>query len=184
VERNLGAVEARAHRRPLVGLPALVAASVVIVVAIALRFGTSTPTAGGPYPSASSLVAISPSPDGSASATYAAIAGTYVVMLDPANSAVAKDGVGGTWTMRLEADGEIFLSPPATFGAGTSPMTGVAFTLAADRFRSNIFYNDYCSSIGTYTWSLQAGRLSFAPVDDTCAIRQTLLSTLPWQTSQ
>jgi hypothetical protein len=179
VERNLGAVEARARGRSGIGTPALALAAAVIAVTILLRLGASTP------PSGASPVPSSPTASASAPATsppsYGAIAGTYVVTLDPAVAAIARDHLGGTWTMRLAADGEIFLSPPLTFGSGTSSLSGLAFSLAADRFRSNIFYNDYCSSIGTYTWSLQGGRLSFAPVDETCAIRQELLSTSQWQ---
>lgn len=182
IERNLGIVEARAHPRPTAGGPMLLLAAVVIAAAIVFRFGVAPSGVGAPSPSvAPSPAALSPVP--SAPASYTAIAGTYTVTLDPSNTAVAKDKLGGTWTMRLLATGEIFLSPPASFGSGTSSLSGLAFTLSGDRFRNNIFYNDYCSSIGTYTWSLEAGRLAFAPVDDTCDIRRTLLSTTPWQTS-
>lgn len=160
------------------GWPALIVATTVIALALGLRLGaTHAPGASGaPTPT------IGPS-GGIASplASYDAIAGTYVLTLDPADPVVANNGIGGTWTMRLAGDGEIFLSPPASFGSGTSSLSGLAFTLAADRFRSNIFYNDFCNSIGTYTWSLIGGNLSFAPVDDTCAIRRALLSTTPWR---
>lgn len=181
VERNLSAVEARMRRRSSIGAPTLLLATAVIVAVVVVRYGVALPPSGGPGPSPSG--AASPSRSAVASPSYGAIAGTYVVTLDPENSAVAQDHLGGAWTMRLVADGEIFLSPPATFGSGTSSITGLAFTLAGDRFRNNIFYNDHCSSIGTYTWSLQVGRLSFAPVDDSCTIRVTLLSTIAWQTS-
>jgi hypothetical protein len=180
VERNLGAVEARMRRRSSLGAPTLLLATAVIVAALVVRYGLALPPSGGPGESSSPA---SPSPSAVASPSYDAVAGTYVVTLDAANAAVAQNHLGGAWTMRLAADGEIFLSPPATFGSGTSSLSGLAFTLAGDRFRNNIFYNDYCTSIGTYTWSLQAGRLSFTPVDDNCAIRSTLLSTIPWQTS-
>jgi hypothetical protein len=180
VERNLGAVEARAHRRPSIGSPALLGAAVVIAVAIAWRFGIAVPATA---PGSSGAATSSPSPLASAAPTYDAIAGSYVVTLDPADSTVSKYGLGGAWTMRLASDGEVFLSPPASFGSGTSSLSGIAFTIAADRFRNNIFYNDYCSSIGTYTWSIQGGRLVFAPVEENCPIRQALLSTTPWRTS-
>jgi hypothetical protein len=181
VERNLGAVEARARGRSSVGTPALLFAAAVIALAIALRLGAALPPSGGPSPAPSGPSASAVVPATSPLPSFGAIAGTYVVTLDPAVAAIARDHLGGTWTMRLAADGEIFLSPPATFGSGTSSLSGLAFTLAGDRFRSNIFYNDFCNSIGTYTWSLQAGRLAFAPVDETCVIRQELLSTIQWQ---
>ncbi len=182
VEKNLGAVHARARRGSSIGAPTLVLAAAVILAAVVLRVGASLPSSGGPTPNPSAAAA-SPSSGPATSPSYDAIAGTYLVTLDAANAAVAQNHLAGAWTMRLASDGEIFLSPPATFGAGTSPLTGLAFSLAADRFRNNIFYNDYCSSIGTYTWSLQAGHLSFAPVDDTCPIRRALLSTVPWQSN-
>jgi len=180
VERNLGAVEARAHHRASLGSPALLGAAVVIAIAIVWRFGASPPTTGGPGSSGSATS--SPSLVPSASPSYDAIAGTYMVTLDTANSTVSKYALGGAWTMRLASDGEIFLSPPASFGSGTSSLSGIAFAIAADRFRNNIFYNDYCSSIGTYTWSIHSGRLAFAPVEENCPIRQALLSTTPWRT--
>jgi hypothetical protein len=182
IERNLGIVEARAHPRPTAGGPMLLLAAAVIAAAIVFRFGVAPSGVGAPSPSvAPSPATFSPVP--SAPASYTAIAGTYTVTLDPSNPAAAQYKLGGTWTMRLAATGEIFLSPPASFGSGTSSLSGLAFTLSGDRFRNNIFYNDYCSAVGTYTWSLAAGELRFAPVGDTCAIRQTLLSTAAWQAS-
>lgn len=180
VERNLGAVEARARRRSSIGSSALLAAAAVIVLAIVVRLGSSVPSTGaspGPATASPSPSAVAASPNPS----FEAIAGTYTVSLDASNAAVAANHLAGSWTMRLVADGEIFLSPPAAFGSGTSSLSGLAFTLTADRFRSNIFYNDFCNSIGTYTWSLSGGRLVFTSVDDTCAIRQALLSTTPWR---
>jgi hypothetical protein len=157
----------------------LLVAAAVIAAAIIVRFGVAPPGVGGPSPSiAPSPAAFSPVP--SAPASYTAIAGTYTITLDPSNTAVAKDKLGGTWTIRLAATGEIFLSPPETFGSGTSSLSGLAFTLAGDRFRSNIFYNDHCSAVGTYSWSRAGGELRFSSVGDTCAIRQTLLSTSAW----
>jgi hypothetical protein len=175
VDRNLGAVEARSRRRSSIGASTLVVATAVVALAIGIRLGTTAPPSTGATP------APSPTAQGSPLASFDAIAGTYVVTLDAADPTVASTKIGGTWTMRLVADGEIFLSPPATFGSGTSSLSGLAFTLEADRFRSNIFYNDFCNSVGTYTWALAGGQLSFAPVDDTCPIRLALLSTTPWR---
>lgn len=182
IDRNLGAVEARAARRNPVGAATLLIATAVIALAIGLRLGTTpTPQVGASAPPSPIAPATSSVAAESPAASFAAIAGTYVISLDPADPTVKSTGIGGTWTMRLVADGEIFLSPPATFGSGTSSLSGLAFTIAADRFRNNIFYNDFCSSIGTYTWVRDGGNLSFAPVDDTCPIRRALLSTAPWR---
>lgn len=181
VERNLGAVEATGRHRPAIGWSILVATAIVLVLAMGLRIGaTSNPAVGGsptPSPSATASPLVSAE---TPAASFDAIAGTYSVTLDPAAPEVAQNRLGGRWTMSLASDGEVFLVPPASFGSGTSSLSGLAFTIAADRFRTNIFYNDFCSSIGTYTWSLANGRLAFAPLDDASAIRTTLLSTQPW----
>lgn len=180
VERNLGIVEARSRRRSSIGTSSLLLAAAVVVAATIVRFGISAPGVGGPQ---ASTQATSASPLPSSTAAYGAIAGTYTVTLDAANASVAQYKLGGTWTMRLAATGQIFLSPPVSFGTGTSSLSGLAFTLTGDRFRNDIFYNDYCNSVGTYSWALTPAQLRFAPVGETCGIRQTLLSMLPWQVS-
>jgi hypothetical protein len=183
VERNLGAVEARSRRRNDLPRTGLLLAAAIIAVAVLFRIGEPRSDTGvGP---ASSPTAPRPStvPSPSGPATYPQIAGTYTVSLDPTVPAVARDGLGGLWTMRLQRDGLVLISPPATFAPGNAGLTGIAFSLAGDRFRTNLFYNDYCNSVGTYTWALQAGRLSLTPVDDTCSIRRSLLATTPWSIS-
>ena len=181
VERHLGAVEARALRRGGIGASTLLLAAAIVVATIILRvpdprLGGEAGSSGPPTPVASS----SASPSPSAAAAYPEIAGMYVATLENANTAVKRDGVAGTWTMRLEPDGVIFLSPPASFVPGASGLSGIAFSLVGDRFRTNLFYNDYCNSIGTYAWSRAANTLTFTQVDDTCSIRRTLLATTPW----
>ena len=183
VERNLGAVEARAHRRDGVSASLLAVAAVVIVLAIAIRLGggTNQGTAGSAAPSPA-LAAATPSPTGSLSpAIYPQIAGTYKVTLDTSNAAVVRDGLAGQWTLRLQPDGVALLSAPQAFQPGASSLTGITYALTGDRFRTDLFYNDFCSSIGTYAWSLANGRLAFTPVDETCPVRRTLLSTVPWE---
>jgi hypothetical protein len=181
VERHLGAVEARARRRGGIGASTLLLAAAIVVAAIILRvpdprLSGEVGSSGSPSPVASS----SPSPSPSAPATYPEIAGTNVAMLDAAVAAVKRDALGGEWTMRLQPEGVVFLSPPATFVPGASGLSGIAFSLVGDRFRTNLFYNDYCNSIGTYAWSRAGNKLTFTLVDDTCSIRRTLLATTPW----
>jgi hypothetical protein len=181
VERHLGAVEARAGRRGGIGASTLLLAAAIVVAAIILRvpdprLSGEVGSSGSPSPVASS----SPSPSPSAPATYPEIAGTYVAMLDAADAAVKRDALGGEWTMRLQPEGVVFLSPPASFVPGASGLSGIAFSMVGDRFRTNLFYNDYCNSIGTYAWSRAGNTLMFTQVDDTCSIRRTLLATTPW----
>ena len=183
VERNLGAVEARSRRRRDVPGVGLLAAAIIVALVVLVRVGeppSDTRPGSGTSPT---LAPPSIVPSASGAATYPQIAGTYAVSLDATDPAIERAGLGGIWTMRLQPDGLVLLSPPSTFAPGTSGLTGIAFSLDGDRFRTNLFYNDYCSSVGTYTWALQAGRLSLTPVDDTCSIRRTLLATTPWLTS-
>jgi hypothetical protein len=183
VERHLGAVEARARRRGGIGASTLLLAAAIVVAAIILRvpdprFGGEAGSSGPPTPVASSSA--SPSPSRTAPATYPEIAGTYLATLDAADAAVKRDALGGEWTMRLQPEGVVFLSPPASFVPGASGLSGIAFSLVGDRFRTNLFYNDYCNSIGTYAWSRAGNTLTFTQVDETCSIRRSLLATTPW----
>jgi hypothetical protein len=157
----------------------LVLAAAIVVAAIIFR--VPDPRLGGPGRSAPPTpIASNSSPSTSAPTTYPEIAGTYITTLDAADAAVQRDALGGEWTMRLEPNGVVLLSPPASFVPGASGLSGVAFSLVGDRFRTNLFYNDYCNSIGTYAWSRVAGKLTFTPADETCSIRQTLLAKSPW----
>lgn len=69
---------------------------------------------------------------------------------------------------------------PQSFPDSVHGISGVSFSLDGDRFRTDLFYSDYCQSVGTYRWVLAGTRLTFAADGDTCAIRTTLLSTAPW----
>ena len=183
VERQLGAVEAGARRRNGVGPSWLLLAAAIVVAAIILRFPYGQNTGpGGPGPSA--VPSLGASASSSTAASYPQIAGTYVATLDPTHATVEKDGVGGTWTMRLEPTGAVVLSPPSSFLPGANGISGIAFSITGDRFRTDLFYNDYCNAVGNYVWDLAAGRLSFTSIDDACSIRKTLLTTTPWLTSK
>jgi hypothetical protein len=181
VERNLGAVEARVHRGGSVSTSLLLVAAVVVLVVISIRMGGVPNDGTGPGGSAvpSSTPASSTS-SSSLPVSYPQIAGTYVVALDPSDAAVKRDGLAGRWTLRLQPDGVALLSAPETFQPGASSLSGITYALAGDRFRTDLFYNDFCSSIGTYAWSLAQGSLRLTPVDETCPIRRTLLSTASW----
>jgi hypothetical protein len=183
VERHLGAVEARARRRGGVGAPTLVIAAAIVIAALVLRLPDQFAT-GGPGPSAQPGLGASPAPSASTPASYPQVAGTYQVTLDRTNPTVLKDGVGGIWTMQLESTGAVVLRPPASFLPGANGLSGIAFSVTTDRFRTDLFYNDYCNSVGNYVWTLAAGRLSFTSLDDTCSIRETLLATTPWLVSK
>jgi hypothetical protein len=175
--RHLSTIEARARRHhSQVNVATLTLAAVAIAIVVLLRVGTSSengPAAGGsPHPTIPSTAADS--------ASYDAVAGTYTVTLPASDPAVQSAGVPGSWTMVLHPSGVLDLEPPSGFGLGATSPSGVSYSLAGDRFRTNLFFNEVCNSIGTYTWHLDAGSLLLVVVDDTCSERRTLLGTGPW----
>jgi len=111
---------------------------------------------------------------------YGAIAGTYTTTLTGASATARTNGMAGPWTLRLEANGVMLLSTPATFSLGTS---GLAFQLQGDTFRTNAFVDDACQeakAVGVYRWTRSGGSLTFTPISEPCAVRRILFSSGPW----
>jgi hypothetical protein len=169
VERSLITVLARRRRRVRtrrLGLVVAVAGLAALVIAFAmpiadwLRSEDRAPTVG----------------------VAQQLAADYEVSLSEAESASVQPSLAGRWRMRLQPDGEIALTAPDTFAAERNPL-GVSFTADDATFRTNIFYNDFCTSIGTYTWQLTGQQLTFSAVSEACEIRQVLLTTKPWTRS-
>ena len=148
--------------------------SLVAVLILAVMAG-----APGRQPNVSPSPAASPTQSGLAD--YSAIAGTYRVTLSASDDNVAANSLTGPWTMILNADGAISITPPAGFTVeGTAP-TGNAFTLNGQTWRTNLFSNDLCNdAVGTYTWSRSTTALTFRAMVDQCLVRMTLLTTSPW----
>jgi hypothetical protein len=180
VERQLGAVEARVRRGSPIDSATLVIAAAVLVAALILRTqGFGPPGGGGSSGSPNEPASPSASAEQSP-ATFPQVSGTYTVTLDPSDPAVKRDGLGGAWTMRLLPDGEVFLTAPSTYLPGANGLSGFAFSVSGDRFRTNLFINGACTTVGSYAWSRAGGGLALTPVDDACSIRRTLLATNPW----
>jgi hypothetical protein len=164
VEANLRAVEARGTRPKLPVSTVLAGAAIVAAIVLIGRFGVpSGPAATAPPSGATGL-----------------ISGTYSTTLAASDRGVADHGLAGTWALRIDPDGVAVLTPPAGFQAGAASFPGIAISVDGDRMRTDAFYTDYCSSVGTYRWVDANGALRFEPIDDTCAIRVSLLSTQPW----
>jgi hypothetical protein len=175
--RHLTTIEARARRRhSQVNVATVTLAAVAIAIIVLLRVGASLekgPAVGAsPHPAATATAADS--------ASYDAVVGMYTVTLPASDPAVQSAGVPGSWTMVLHPSGVLDLEPPSGFHLGATSPSGVSYSLAGDRFRTNLFFNEVCNSIGTYTWHLDAGSLVLVVVDDTCLERRTLLGTGPW----
>jgi hypothetical protein len=153
----------------------------VIALVIVLRVLGPLPSGGGvgepspSLPSAPSSASTPPSPP-----DFPAIAGTYSATLPSTDPAVARDHLAGVWTLTLDRDGTMTLVAPQAFPDSVNGISGVSFSLDGDRFRTDLFFSDYCQSVGAYRWVRAGTRLTLTPDGDTCAIRAQLLTTQPW----
>jgi hypothetical protein len=120
-----------------------------------------------------------PGPVNRPAAAAERLAGDYEVMVTAADGAGLDQSLTGVWRMRLKPDGMLELHAPPTF-AGEQSTTGLSFTADETTFRTNVFYSDFCSSLGTYRWQLTGTRLVLEVRDDPCQIRRDLLATRPW----
>ena len=113
---------------------------------------------------------------------YLQIAGTYTLTLSKDDPRVQELGLAGRYTMRLLPDGVMFLSVPGGFGGeGPSP-SGISFRLSGNQFTTNAFVNFTCpGSVGVYRWELDGDRLTFAPLEEQCEVREVLFSSEPWR---
>jgi hypothetical protein len=180
VERRLSSTLDRAERRRERMPVALIAtATLVLVILVAMpqlsgRPGEVAPSVGdtGVHPG---TTAPAVSPDTS---RFDAVAGTWRVDLDAGDPGVTELGLAGTWVMTLRGTGAVDLLAPATFAG--SRASGHAFSLDGSTFRTDLYYNDYCDTVGSYSWRRSEAGLVFEPVADACAIRIALLGARPW----
>ena len=148
----------------------LAAAAGVVVLVVVVRlaggqlFGPGAPT----------------SSPGDSRAANDAIAGRYAVTLLASDPGVTTGDLDltGAWSMTLLPSGEMELVPPPDFEG--SRAEGHAYSLEGASFRTDLWFNDYCSTVGTYTWTAASGTLRLAVADDGCQVRATLLATRAW----
>jgi hypothetical protein len=119
---------------------------------------------------------------GPARELYLQIAGTYTVTLSNEDPRVEELDLAGAYTMRLLPDGVMLLSVPRGFGGeGPSP-SGISFRVSGNQFTTNAFVNFTCpGSVGVYRWELDGDRLTLAPLEEGCKVRQILFSSEPWR---
>ncbi len=180
VEWRLERISRRRRTKSPVGTALTVGATALLSLVAVLILAVVAAAPGRP-PNVSPSPAASPTQSGLAD--YRAIAGTYRVTLSASDDNVAANFLTGPWTMTLNADGAIVITPPAGFTAEGSAPTGNAFSLNGETWRTNMFSNDLCNdSVGTYAWSRSSTALTFRVLVDNCLVRMTLLTTLPWST--
>jgi hypothetical protein len=168
IEGSLQSVLARRRRRVHVRQAALILATAVAVAAsvLGVRIGLGARSAD----EASSA-------DGTEQ-----IVGGYEVTLTADDSAGVLPSLVGRWEMQLNTDGTVELAAPDTFRAEQNPL-GISYTATESAFRTNIFYDDFCQSLGSYSWRRTADGLVFDLMDDGCEIRRALLTSQPWTRS-
>ena len=117
---------------------------------------------------------------GSSLITNDAVSGTYTVTLLASDPGVTTGEVdlAGSWSITLLASGLMELAPPAAFEG--SRAEGHSYSLDDGTLRTDLWFNDYCSTVGTYTWTLAPETLLLAVADDSCNLRATLLATRAW----
>jgi hypothetical protein len=108
------------------------------------------------------------------------IAGAYSVLLPAGDPDVAALGMNGTYTMRLDEDGTMELAGPRRFDLPGSPIT---FDVERGRLTTDALVGQGCDVEGVYRVALDGGALTFAPIDDRCEMRSTLLGTAEWRTT-
>lgn len=175
VELHLDETLRRASRRraaSVVGTALAASIATVALVVVIRLMGVPGGGIGGPSTSAQ------PSPSGSEPGSD--VVGTYRVTLNDSDDGVVTSGLSpvGDWSMTLQSSGAMELVPPAGFEG--SRASGHTFSLDGSTLRTDLYYNDYCSSIGTYAWALTANGLTLTVVDDECEIRRTILATRSW----
>jgi hypothetical protein len=173
VGQALTIVQDRTRRRGTIGLGSLLGAAIAVVIVVVGLQAVASVRDSGPGASPPPLGA-TPDPFG-----YRRISGTYVVTLQASDGLPEIGDVAGEWTMALDRDGTMELTPPMTFGEGDAIQSGAAFSLAEDRLRTNLF-QQRCDSVGAYDWSLVEDQLTLTPLDDSCALRATVLGERPW----
>lgn len=92
------------------------------------------------------------------------------------------EALAGRWSLQLNGNGSIDVSPPAGFGGD---LTGLAFTADGTSFRTSLFENGLCGKHGTgiYSWLRVVDRIDFETVSDTCAARTQFFANTVWAAS-
>jgi hypothetical protein len=107
-----------------------------------------------------------------------AVAGTYTTELDRhEDDAVRRLHLDGEFELRLERDGTMQLSSPRGYDVPGAPVT---FTLEDGVITTDALVGTECDSRGSYRVRLEAGALSFEPVDESCELRRVILASHPW----
>jgi hypothetical protein len=110
------------------------------------------------------------------------VVGTYRVDLTgSADPALDEQDLAGAWQFALQADGLVIVQVPPDATIGPSRLT-YQFQLDDRRMITNLFANDLCVGSASATYQVQrvGDALALTVVEDDCAIRIAILTTVPW----
>ncbi len=114
VDRFLGSVVRKTHRRQVIHRSLSIAASVVVVV-LAVVLGPSVLRdiggSGDAVPGSSPTLSVGPS----VTPGVPLLTGTFTRTISEGTAVVRANGIAGTWTINADADGSVRLLAPATF---------------------------------------------------------------------
>lgn len=174
VETALDRLHARRRTERWRSAAVAVAASAAVVAVVAGALATARGgIMGGDAPPADRPTA---STTGAEPSAIAPLRGSIVGDVDqPAM-------LGGRWTLDLNGNGTIDVSPPARFDGRVS---GPMFTADGGFFRTSLFQDDLCARDGTgiYTWVRVGEQIDFEVLSDRCAGRARFFADSTWTTS-
>lgn len=130
---------------------------------------------------AGSLIGSETPPRPAAMPSPVPIAGTYRTTLPGTDPQVAELGVAGTYTLTLTPNGVIQLETPSGFGEAYESASGDAYRVTGNIVTIGSFTTFSCpGTVGTYRIELTASELRFTPIDEPCALRETIFGSRPW----
>jgi hypothetical protein len=175
VNRFLDSVVQRTRRRQVIRRSLTVTASAAAVVA-AVLLGPSV--LDGIRGSGSTVPGSHPTP--SVAPSVPLLTGTFTRTIPVGTAVVRANGLAGTWTISVEADGSVRVLAPTSFAG---PNASRPFELQAESLQTDAFSFSVCSGFpaGTYRWSVQSGYLVLTPVSDPCDPRVVVLGAGPWK---
>ena len=119
-------------------------------------------------------------PTQSAAPSIPLLTGTFTRTIPVGTAVVRANGLAGTWTISVEADGSVRVLAPTSFAG---PNVSRPLELQADTLRTDAFSFSVCSRFpaGTYRWSVQSGYLVLTALADPCDARVVVLAAGPWK---
>ncbi len=181
MDRFLGSVVQKTHRRHVIRRSLTVAASAAaVVLAVVLGPGVlhDIGGTGGTVPGSNPTPSVAPS----VTPVVPLVTGTFTRSIPEGTALVRANGIAGTWTISADADGSVRLLAPASFAGAHASRP---FAMQAGSLQTDAFGSDICAGLpaGTYHWSVVGNFLLLSATSDRCDARVFVLGARPWAIS-